>query len=81
MFGVPGGRCDTRSLWGLNEMHETLWFFGVCDLMSGERQSSLCLGALLLSLLGGEWNSTSIVYIYLQGKTARVLTSGHLPGT
>ena len=31
-LGVPGGRHDTRSLWGLYEMHETLWF---C-LVSGE---------------------------------------------
>ena len=32
VFGVPGGRHDTRSLWGLYEMHETLW---LC-LVSGE---------------------------------------------
>ena len=35
LFGVPGGRYDTQSLWGLYEMHETLLFFELCDLMSG----------------------------------------------
>ena len=25
-LGVPGGRYDTRSLWDLYKMHETLWF-------------------------------------------------------
>ena len=45
LFGVPGGRHDTRSLWGLYEMHETLWF---C-LVSGEYRSPLYLGALLLT--------------------------------
>ena len=25
-LGVPGGWHDTRSLWGLYEMYETLWF-------------------------------------------------------
>ena len=28
LFGVPGGRYNTRRLWGLYEMHETVWFFG-----------------------------------------------------
>ena len=30
-LGVPGGRHDIRSLWGLYKMHETLWFCLVSD--------------------------------------------------
>ena len=26
-LGVPSGRHDTRSIWGLYEMYETLWFW------------------------------------------------------
>ena len=42
MFGVPGGRHDTRSSGGLYEMHETL---GFC-LMSGGDKSPLSWDSL-----------------------------------
>ena len=41
-LGVPGGRHDIRSLWGLYKMHETLW---LC-LVSGLNVSDGSLGAL-----------------------------------
>ena len=42
-LGVPGGRLDIRSLWGLYKMRETLWFCLVNDL-------NISVGVLVLCL-------------------------------
>ena len=87
LFGVPGGRHDTRSLWGLYEMYETLWLclisvsdgaFSVLGLScSLQDDTPVCLHDCLV--VNG--TSTPIKYRYLHGTAARVLTSGHPPGT
>ena len=40
-LGVPGGRLDIGSLWGLYKMQETLWFCLVSGL-------NICVGVLVL---------------------------------
>ena len=42
-MGVPRGRHDTRRLWGLYEMYETLWF---CLMSVSDGAFSVLVGSL-----------------------------------